>query len=178
MDHGMSDDKGEDLRNRALSGVRRLRHLELDILEAEILDGLMDGRKNAVELVAHVYGLQRGRQGFRASYLRVCRALRGLESRGLVSTRLFGRDKPYRLTQHGVAVLASIVPEMDQPRILARGDLLLLLITGIVGVALFLYSRGLLTAPEWGPALLLFAVFFILVGISMTLIARVIRRVF
>ena len=56
----MSEDKVEDLRNRALSGVRRLRHLELDILEAEILDGLMDGRKNAVELVAHMYGLQRG----------------------------------------------------------------------------------------------------------------------
>lgn len=100
-----TDGRIDEVGQRLLADIGKLRRLEVSILEAEILRRLTDGRKTAFELIDAIYGLRRGDKGFNSARLKVRRALRSLERRGFVSTNLFGREKPYRLTRYGVAVL-------------------------------------------------------------------------
>jgi DNA-binding PadR family transcriptional regulator len=175
---GTPDDRTKEIQRRTLASVRRLRYLDLSPLEAEILDRLIDGRRTAVELVGEIYGLGRGDESYDASCVRVRRALRRLERRGLASTRIFGRDRPYRVTRHGVAVLASIAPEMGEPRILGWPRIALLAATALCGLVMVSSTRvfeGCL--GDWGE-LALFASFFFLSGLSVSVLVDGIRRVF
>jgi len=171
-----TDGRIDEVGQRLLADIGKLRRLEVSILEAEILRRLTDGRKTAFELIDAIYGLRRGDKGFNSARLKVRRALRGLERRGFVSTNLFGREKPYRLTRYGVAVLSSILPEMDRPGIITLREIAVLVATTICGLALFGYV-SLPESPGWEPALLLYAAFFTLFGISLTYCIRIIRRV-
>jgi hypothetical protein len=104
------------------------------------------------------------------------RAIRSLEKRGFVATRLFGRERPYRITRHGIAVLASIVPDTGTPRIIYPSEILILCITGILGAAAYLYPQ-IAPDPVWDVAFTLSSAFFTLFGISIMICWRVARRV-
>jgi len=171
------EEKIRRLHERTTSCVRRLRAMDFTMLEAEIMDRLMDGRRTAVELVVEIYGLSRGDASYAASCNRVRRALRSLENRGFVSTNLFGRDKPYRLTRHGVAVLASISPLMREPKVLPVWCGLVFASTILAGLAMFAASNGLLgNLSGWGIYSLV-AVFFALFGFSLAVLILLGRRV-
>jgi DNA-binding HxlR family transcriptional regulator len=90
-------DRIDGLKERVEEGVSKLRGLDIgDQLAVEILSQLVYGRKTTTEITEGIYGLGRSDEGFKSSYTRVGRQIRQLESKGLVSRRLFGNDKPYR----------------------------------------------------------------------------------
>jgi hypothetical protein len=178
MDNESVDERVKRLQERTLAEVRRLRPLELSMLETEVLDHLLRGRRTGVELVDHIYGLHRGDPDFNASHLKIRRSLRNLEDRGIVSTNLFGREKPYHITRHGISVLASIAPETEPPRIIRVQEISIVGATTICGVVMLIYSRGVLGKPELVPVLFAFALFFTLFGMSIMILGRLARRVF
>jgi len=165
------------LHDKALSSVRRLRAMNFTMLEADIMDRLIEGRRTAVELVVEIYGLSREDPAYRAACIRVRRALRGLEHRGMVSTKLFGRDKPYRLTRHGVALLASISEETDGPTLLPPWSRALFGSTLFIGILMLLASRGFLGELGGWAIYLLVATFFWLFGFSLGVVVLIGRRV-
>lgn len=170
-------DSDENHRRRVVVDARSLRKLQLSVLETEILDGLINGRKNAVELVEHIYGMKWDDPGHNAVYLKVCRGLRALERRGLVSTRLFGRDKPYRITPHGLGVLANIFPDADVPKVVSFPELAVILATTVSGLITLLDARGIVDISNWVPSLFIFGLFCSLFGYSVSVLTRVLRRV-
>lgn len=114
-------------------------------LQAEILVQLMDGNRTMAELTLSIFHSDYRQDSFQTYRNRVRRAVRNLEKRGLVSKkRILGRDKPYGLTHHGVAKVASIVPDMPEPMIFGRKDLVLLVLTILAGFAAWLmpYPHG------------------------------------
>jgi DNA-binding PadR family transcriptional regulator len=171
------DDEEKDglsiLRQRVLTSVRKLRSIDLNMLQIEIIDRLMDGRRTATELVVEIHEIERSQKEYEARYVAIRRELKDLERRGYVSTEMLGRDKPYRLTRHGIAVLSSILPEAERPRILYRSETALLAATVVAGAALlFLGKSGEIVAYA------AFAVFFALVGASASAFVRILRRVY
>jgi hypothetical protein len=166
----------DKFRESVLADISKLRRLELSMLEAEVMRSLMGGKKTGVELVDYIFGLGRGDDGFNAARLRVRRATRGLERRGFIATRIFGRDRPYHITRHGIAVLVSIAPETEKPRIMKPGEIAILTITALLGVGAFLYPGSVLN-PSWKVGFPLFAGFFTLLGISITICYNIARRV-
>jgi hypothetical protein len=166
----------DEFRESVLADISKLRRLELSMLEAEVMRSLMGGKKTGVELVDHIFGLSRGDDGFNAARLRVRRATRGLERRGFIATRIFGRNRPYHITQHGIAVLVSIAPESEKPRIIHMGEIMILILTAVLGTGAFLYPGSVLN-PSWEVAFPLFAGFFTLLGISITICYNIARRV-
>lgn len=166
------DDALSRLRSGVLGSVRKLRRIDLDMMQAEIVGHLLEGRRTATELVLEIYQVEPGQPDYQARYAALRRSLKDLESRGLVATNLLGRDKPYRLTRHGIAVLCSIVPGEDRPRIVRKGELLLLASTGLAAIAMVLlrHSHEVIVYAS-------FATFFTLFGLSMRTFAGILRRV-
>jgi hypothetical protein len=176
MDQNPDNDKVRDLQEKVLADVRKLRKIDLGILEAEILGSLIDGRKNISELVEHIYGISPSGEGYNASRLRVRRALRHLEKRGIVSTQILGRDKPYRITQHGIGVLANISPDVEVDKVLARLEVVAIVSTMLVGLMMWMISRGVIVEIDFNISQVLFAAFFTLFGLSLGALIRVLRR--
>jgi len=177
MDEDTTEERIKRIRDRTLASIRKLRSVELSLLEAEVLDSLVDGRKTAVELVEGIYGLGKKDAGFDSSCVKVRRVLRRLERRGLASTRMFGRDRPYRVTRYGIAVLASIAPDMDPPKILHLGEATMLILTAIFGIAMLVYSKGALGNTDRAYAVPVLASFFTMFGCSLSVMVHVLRRV-
>jgi hypothetical protein len=178
MDKDSTEERIKRLQERVLADIRKFRELHLTILEAEIMDHLIDGQKNAVELVEHIYGLQPNDTGYNAGRLKVRRALTSLEKKGFISTRMFGRDKPYRITQHGMSILANMSPETDRPKIVSNPEVGLFITTLICGLAMLFYSEGIIGNPVYLSALGIFAFFFLLLGFSLAVFFQILRRVF
>jgi len=125
--------------------ARKLAYQKFSPLQAEILVQLMDGNRTMAELTLSIFHSDYRQDSFQTYRNRVRRAVRNLEKRGLVSKkRILGRDKPYGLTHHGVAKVASIVPDMPEPMIFGRKDLVLLVLTILAGFAAWLmpYPHG------------------------------------
>jgi len=168
----------EELSRRVSSGVSRLRGLDLgDEIEVEILGQLVGSSMTATELVEGIYGLGSSDEGFSSSYTRVRRGVRKLESKGLVSTRLFGRDKPYRLTDLAVINLARIGGGGRQMATVPRVDLVAYLATSGLSVPVVVLGSEWLSISDVG-VVLLFAVFFFLLGASFVRFMQTLRRVF
>lgn len=159
-------------RRRVLSSARKLREIKLTMLQAEMIDRLIDGRRTATELVWEIFVSRPGDEGFEAYYSKVRRDLRDLERRGYASTGLFGRDKPYRLTSHGIAVILSVVPDIGEVRLIQRKELASFSVTASAGIILWIV-RGA-TDPAYTIVL---GTFFTSLGVSLTAFARVLRRV-
>jgi hypothetical protein len=171
-------DEFEKLRTRVREGVYRLRGLDTgDELGVEILAQLVDGRKSAAEIVLLVYGLRKGDEGFKSCYTRVARGIRKLESKGLVSRKLMGRDKPYRLTQLAIANLARIGGEEQQLPVLPWYDAAVYLATLGLTAAVGVQSLGWIQLPET-PTIGLSALLCMLLGASICELVRTLRRVF
>jgi hypothetical protein len=171
-------DSIDGLRVRVQEGVSKLRGLELgDELSIEILTQLVDGRKNKSEMVELIYGLRRGNEGFSSCFSRISREIRKLESRGLVSRKVFGRDRPYRLTELAVTNLARIGGEEKQIPPLPRSDLVIHLVTIALAVPVALQGTGLLSIVDV-VTVGLFPSFCFFLGLSCYGACRTIRRVF
>jgi len=173
-----SIDNIDTLKTRVKEGVSRLKGLDVgDVLPIEILSQLVDGRKSAAEIVELVYGLKKGDEGFKSCYSKVARTIRGLESKGLVSRRLFGRNKPYRLTQHAITNLARIGGEEKQLALVPRTDLVVYIGTLAMAMPFALRAVGSLVLTgeitTW-----LFPCFCFSLGICFIEVLRTLRRVF
>jgi hypothetical protein len=168
----------DDLKRRVVEGISKLRGLDIgDQLAVEILGQLVQGRKTLTEITEGIYGLSRSDEGFKSSYTRVGREVRQLESKGLVSRRLFGKNRPYRLTQLAIINLARIGGEEQQLPVMPRIDLVPYLGTMGISIVGALHAKGLFHLPEVGTLGLLL-VFGIFVGISLCEVLRTLRRVF
>jgi hypothetical protein len=139
--------------SKALSGLearlersmKPLAENELDnMTQIAIVKELLSGRRTLSELVEAVYGLKRQDEGFKTEYTRVRREIAQLEARGFVSRGLFGRERPYRLTQLAVARLTRIaeVSPTWQGRLVTVPDLV------IYSMAMVMAAWGFLVA--WG----------------------------
>ena len=74
--------RGSDDSLHILRSVGSLRHLELSMLEVEILSRLMEGRRTRNELVEEIFDVRKGGPDYVASYTKVRRGLEDLEGRG------------------------------------------------------------------------------------------------
>jgi len=171
-------DKLDELEHRVYSGVSKLRGIDLgDEVEVEILSQLVGSRRTATEIVEGIYGLGSRDEGFSSSYTRVRRGIRRLEARGLVSTNLLGRDKPYRLTDLAIINLARIGGESKQVRSLPRIDLVAYLATTGLSVPVVVLGSEWFKISDIG-VVVLFAAFFFLLGASFVRFLQTLRRVF
>jgi hypothetical protein len=165
------------LRTRVHEGVSKLRGLEIgDELAIEILAQLVDGRKSTAEIVELIYGLRKGDEGFISCYSRVGREIKRLESKGLVSRQLFGRDKPYRLTELAVTNLARIGGEKKQMALVPKGELLVYLVTIALAVPIASQTLNLLQLGDLGTAVI-FPCFCFFLGFSCSKVLQTLGRV-
>ncbi len=164
---------GERLR-RAL---QQLRSLDLATpLQTEIVEKLLEGRRSLPELVELIYQESSGSPEYKAYYMRVRRAADHLQARGLVSTKLFGKNKPYRLTRYGVEMLTPIAGEKIRYRLLPRKDAALYSAT----IAVILVTIAITQAQVLEPFTVLFLGWTscVLIGVSFCRFAEMVRKVF
>ena len=167
----------DKLNKRVREGVSRLRGLDVgDVLFIEILAQLVDGRKSSTEVVELIYGLRKGEEGFISCYSRVSREIKKLESRGLVSRKMFGRDKPYRLTELAITNLARIGGEERQLALVEKTELAVYLAT--IALALPIASQTL-NLWELGDVVTatIFPSFCFFLGFSCSKVIQTLRRV-
>jgi hypothetical protein len=168
----------DNLKQRVEDGVSKLKGLDIgDELAIEILSQLVQGRKTITEITEGIYGLSRSDEGFRSCFNRVGREVRRLESKGLVSRRLFGKNRPCRLTQHAVINLARIGGEEEQLSLLPWYDSVVYLATLGATVAVGMQSMGWFQ-PAKTPTITLSAFLCVMFGASMCELIRAVRRVF
>jgi hypothetical protein len=150
---------------RLLRSVGSLRHLELSMLEVEILSRLMEGRRTRNELVEEIFDVRKGGPDYVASYTKVRRGLEDLEGKGYVTTPLFAKERPYRITSYAMQKVASVSPDIRQPRLVERADPVIYAACLIVGLATY-YVVGNVAEPARMMAVLP-ASFFVLLGFSL-----------
>jgi DNA-binding transcriptional ArsR family regulator len=157
--------------------VSKLKGIEIgDELAIEILAQLVEGKRTVAEIVERTYGLNVNDEGFHSSYSKVRRVVRRLESKGLISRKLLGRDKPYRLTQHAVANLARIGGEEQQLSLFPRFDIAVYLLTTVAAIPVASHSLGWVELGETITIGLL-PTFCFLLGISFYGAVRMMRKV-
>ncbi len=145
-------------------------------LEADILERLIDGKRTITELVSIIYGTQRDGEEFFAHYMKTKRAARSLAARGIVATNLFGRDRPYRLTPHGIERLAEIGGRTGtKARLVPIVDRGVYAVTLVSALATFVIAR--LGSPDHRTMLVASSIVFFLGGIAFTRALQSIRRV-
>ena len=168
----------DDLNKRVKEGISNLRGLEIgDELGVEILSQLVEGRKSTSEIVELVYGLKHNDDGYKSSHARIGREIRKLESKGLVSRSLFGKEKPYRLTELAVINLARIGGKERQLAVIPRIDIAVYSLTAGLSLLEGSQAAGLLQLSETQTIALLVVLSFFL-GISTVELLRTLRRVF
>ena len=137
-----------ELQNTMRRAMEQLAKGELtNIVQVQIVRELLNGRRTVAELVEALFELKQGDEGYLAHYYQIDKELRLMGSKGLVSRRLFGRDKPYALTQHAVARLTMIrgVKGRSSSKVVPRRDLLLyasVMVLGMIGAWLATGSLG------------------------------------
>jgi hypothetical protein len=171
-------DEVDELPARIKSGITRLRGLDIgDEITVEILGNLVDGKKTVAEIVERVYGLNSQDGGYFSAYSRIRRGIRRLESKGLVSTGILGREKPYRLTDLAMINLARIGGGDKQMSVLSARDVLSYLVTLVLSLPLILVVLQWIEFSE--PILVsIFGCFCFLFGISFSRLIQSIGRVF
>jgi len=169
--------KESGFEKRVRRGVSQLRGLDIaDELQVEIVSELIERKLTGVEIVQRVYGLGRYEEGFNSCYTRTRRALKRLESKGLVATSVLGKEKPYRLTDIAAINLARIGGEREQTGIVSRSDLLFYLATFVLAAPIASIGAGL-WRPEDPWIAGLYACFFYLLGVSTSRVTQAVRRV-
>ena len=126
--------------------MKRLVEGQLDSLtQVGIVRELLAGKRTLAELVEALYGLKRQDDGFKTEYTRIRREVRALESKGFVSRALFGRERPYRLTQLAVARITKIaeVTPSWQPKLVTPIDFGIYVVAMLLAAVGFVMSRNL-----------------------------------
>jgi len=160
---------------RLLENIQPLKRLGIeDVLQAEILARLADGAAAASDLASEIFCNKGSEAPSRAQYMRVARALAGLERKGYVARSPFGKQKPYRLTRYAQELLTAIATDQHPSSLISRKDIIL--------CALALSSAFLslkLTGMEL-PSTLLMGCWLatgIASGLCATRLARILRRI-
>ena len=136
----MNEFPADDSMAQALRTTRKLVHLKLTPVQAEVLGELMNGNRTMSELTLTIYNMRYTDEKFEAYHSRIKRAVKKLERNGLISKkRLLGRNKPYGLTHHGMAKIVAITPEIGNPVVVHKWDILLFPAVILAG-AFALYS--------------------------------------
>jgi len=165
-------------KERVLRAIGDLRQLDVqDLTQARIIGSLLAGQRTVSELVEEIYGYKRGDEGYMGAYSKTRRAVMVLSSHGYVSTRLFGKDKPYRLTRYAVSNLADIRVNGDRPRIMPRIDMVIHSITIFLGVVAFLFALDTISLGSSLPFAVFYAVFFLFLGGSIIRLLESVAKV-
>ena len=166
--HGTTKDESEFPEFSALSQTaRKLAHLQLGPLQAEVLRELLGGERTITELTFTIFQSEYGDTEFEAHHGRVRRAVKSLEKKGYIARkRLFGREKPYGLTQFGGAKILSILPDASNPAILTRPDVFFFVLVPAVGLAAWATLK-----PIWTN------VFSLALGMAVLRAAQIVRKV-
>ena len=168
----------DDFGQRVVNGVSRLRGLDIgDELEVEILGQLVRSRRTVAEMVEGIYGLGSADEGFNSCYTRVRRGVKRLESKGFISTNIFGWNKPYRLTDLAMVNLARIGGDVKQLDVVSRYDLAAFLATAALMVPVSVLGAEWFQLSDLG-VVVLFAAFFFLLGACFVRFLQTFRRVF
>jgi hypothetical protein len=164
------------LRQDMLRSTRSLRRVQLKSdLELEIILALAEGERSIGELVEIIFDSRSSDPGFDTHYMRVYRASQDLASRGFVARRLFGREKPYRLTGYCIEKLFA-GPGAPSPRMVTALEFILYLSTLICGAVMALVGVSVLDLGIRG--LIIFnSLFFFLLGFSSLRMLQNLRRV-
>lgn len=157
-----------------LAGLKKL-GIE-SFLEVELLTALSKGRRTVAELVQELYNVERSNPAYASYYDRVRRGCRRLESKGLVSRRIFGRDKPYRLTEHGILAMNRARMGQVSQRVLNSMDAALYLATILFG--LIAVSTTNSSALHQSHYLGIFTIFVLLTGMSVVRFLETLWKVF
>lgn len=163
------------LRSRLRRSMKELARSEFSLLQIEIVEELLSGRRTVAELVEAIYSISRGHEGFATHYSRVRREIRQLESKGFVVPRkLFGRDKPYALTQLAVAKLTRIegVEPGQSQHVVPRMDYLVYL-----GAILLWIVASTVLGASGHVSTIVVAAFFFTSGIAFCRFLQTVRRV-
>ncbi len=171
----------EDLRrieSRLRSSAKSLDKLGLaSVIEANIVAELLEGRKTVAELVEGLYQVPRDNPHYSAYYDKARRAAGSLESKGYVARRLFGRDKPYKLTRLGWGRILAASLDAKPPRTIPGVDAILYLTTLTLGGLCWLLSAGTNLSPGTGSYLALFSAFLIAAGMSIVKFLETMRGI-
>ncbi len=145
-------------------------------LQIGVIRSLVNGPRSVAELVEEIYGVAKGQPGYMTSYTRTRRALAKLSARGLVSRKIFGSAKPYRLTHHARESLASHAAGGEPPSLLPATDRILHTSAIAIAIVLALSLSGRIQPGQ--PFLsAVQSVFFFTLGLSTARIAQGLRRV-
>ncbi len=161
--------------DRVAKNARDLDRMRISsALEAEILSALIQGRRTVSELTEQMFGVTRGDPNYHTYYMKVRRATKGLQRRGYVATRLFGRDKPYKLTPFAFEKMTDV--KEGTPRVLPARDAFAFVATVAFGLA----NMALANSSPWLSTpltLVVYTVFVFLAGYCLSRLAAVFRRV-
>jgi hypothetical protein len=143
-------------------------------LETEILIKLVEGRRTATELCESIYSVEKSNPSFHTYYMKVSRAVKELQRRGFVSTRVFGRDKPYTLTPIAAAHMMNVgnrdvrvVPIVDAVAYISAA------VTGLASLFLIISSGGF----DNQYTMVAYSLFLVLVGFSSARLYNAYRKV-
>jgi hypothetical protein len=165
----------EVLRSAVLNDLSYMKALGVStVLEAEIIIRLLDGRKTAGELVESIFGRGSDDPDFHQYYMKVCRCLKGLESKGYVSRQLFGSRKPFRLTRHAMDVLSKLDPGSAKG-LVGPLDLVLYVATFLIAVCTIIAESGATSLPR-SQFMVLYTVFAVLAGMSILKFLETVRK--
>ena len=110
---------------RLLENIHSLKRLGVeDVLQAEILAHLVNGPAAASDLASEIFCNKGSEAPSRAQYMRVARALGGLERKGYVARSPFGKQKPYRLTGYARELLAAVAADKRPSSLISRKDII------------------------------------------------------
>jgi hypothetical protein len=160
---------------RAAANARDLERMRISSpLQAEILALLTDGRRTMSEMTEEIYGMGRSDTSYHTYYMKVSRAVKALQRRGYVVTRLFGRDKPFRLTPFALAKMTDVGE--DNPRVLPVHDAAAYTSTLVLGLvnSWFASTSPFLSRPG---TILVYTAFVFLAGFSLARLIQAFRRV-
>ncbi len=155
--------------------MNELKNLDLSLLQAEVLAHLVEGKKTVTELCQMIYGVEPFDPSFEMYYARVRRAARNLKHRGLISTPLLGKEKPYRLTNHGILQMASLGIALEKrQKLIGLDEVLVFLSVAALGLSSILVP----SRPDAENVVALLRAFLALsVGVALTRIWGIFRKV-
>ena len=147
--------------------TRKLAHMKLSPLQAEVLRELLRGERTTTELAFGIFGTEYGDGQFEAYHGRVRRAVKAMEKTGLIARKgLLGREKPFRLTQYGAAKVLSIIPDVSAPSAWRKMDLILFVVVPAIGIIALNTLH-----PVWTN------LFSLILGMALFRAAQIVRRV-
>jgi len=137
-------------------------------IEIAIITSLLDGPRTVAELAAEILGSEP--ESYHSRYMRINRAVKVLESKGYVSTRLLGKPKPYRLTRYAQERLAALTSGETRGQGIVGGFDVVVYGATVLSASVSAFAPRL--GHPWAPLLFVY-----LSGMSTYRIIQTLRRV-